>query len=127
MYKKWELPIPQPSLKVHFCVLNARKAFKKWPHNGFRTHTIDTFFQKVHESCGSRGHLTAIRFTLLEAVPARSWKVEEGQAMMFEHVKEMTRRILAEGKYVGIFEILMEPTMEEKEEDDMSDKIVLDV
>lgn len=55
--------------------------------------------------------------------------MEEGQAMMFEHVKEMTRRILTEGKYVGIFEILMEPTMEEEEEDDddVSGTIVHDV
>jgi len=124
--KPRESLIQKPILEVHFCVPNARKAFEKWPHGGFRGHTIETFFRKVHERCGSKGRLTSIKFTLSDADPPHTWKVEEGDAIMFEFVKDKTRRILAEGIYVGIFEILMEPTVE-IDQDDGGVAIVVDV
>lgn len=126
MYKPRESLVQKPSLDVHFCVPNARKAVEKWPHGGFRGHTIETFFKKVHESCGSRGRLRSIEFTLSDADPPRKWKVKEGDGILFDFVKDKTRRILAEGIYVGIFEILIEPTVE-IDEDDGDATIVVDV
>lgn len=111
-----DAPARQPGLEVHFCVRYNRGAFEKWSHGGLKSHTVDTFFKIFYKGCGLRGCLTSIKFTLTDADPPRAWTVKEGDANMFEFVKDKTRRILADGKYVGIFEILMEPTVEIDEE-----------
>ena len=120
--------VQQPRLDVHLCVPNARGAFEKWPHGGLKGHTVQAFFKKVNETCGLKGRLTALTLTLSDAAPQdrHAWTVKEGDALMFEHVKEKTERILAGGKYVGIFEILVEPSVM-AEEDEGEDMIVVDV
>lgn len=116
----------QPGFEIHFCAQNKRGAFQKWYQGRLKLLDVDSFFEHFYKSCGLKGHLTSITFTWNDMVPKRAWEVEAGDAKEFEAFKDKTRQILAEGKYVGIFHIDMEPTLEVDEHDEPN-TIVVDI
>lgn len=119
-----DTPSRESYLDVQLCVPNARGAYEKWRHGKLKSHTVQTLFDKVSDSCRITGHLREIKFTLADASPAHTWAVQEGDEIMFQYVKSRTGRILQEGKYTGIFQIEMEPIMSKDEGDNVV--VVLD-
>ncbi|KAI9877836.1 MAG: hypothetical protein M1830_002672 [Pleopsidium flavum] len=107
--------------EVQLCVPNARGAYKKWQHGKLNSHTVQTLFERVADSCLVTSHLKAINFTLPDTSSEFERAVQEYDEDMLQYVKVRIGKILAKGKYTGIFRINMDPVVSEDEGDIVTD------